>query len=85
MSNPADIDRVRQDLVHVPSAEQAAPDRAATAINADWKPKVLSVELLFEAHHASGVRQQRQNTRAETLFVACFRGQFMDFATRSSG
>jgi hypothetical protein len=37
----------------VPPAEQAAPSRAATAIDADWKPKVLSVELLLEAHHTS--------------------------------
>jgi hypothetical protein len=47
------VDRVRQDLVDVPPAEQAAPGRAATAIDADWKPKVLSVELLLEAHHGS--------------------------------
>ena len=37
----------------MPPAEQAAARRAATAIDADWNPNALSVELLFEAHHAS--------------------------------
>jgi hypothetical protein len=53
MSDPADIDRVRQELVDVPTAEQAAAGRAATAIDADRNPNPVSVELLFEAHHAS--------------------------------
>src|ERR1700733_12341053 len=53
MSDAADIDRVRQDLVDVPPTEQSAAGRAATAIDADRKPNALSVELLFEAHHAS--------------------------------
>src|ERR1700679_995883 len=37
----------------MPPTEQAAAGRAATAIDADRKPNALSVELLFEAHHAS--------------------------------
>src|SRR5271168_5385507 len=53
MSDPADVDRVRQDLVDVPSTEQSAPGRAATAIDADRNPNLLRVELLLEAHYAS--------------------------------
>src|ERR1700722_16922810 len=53
MSDPADVDRVRQDLVDVPSTEQSAPGRAATAIDTDRNPNLLRVELPFEAHHAS--------------------------------
>ena len=53
MGDAADIDRVRQDLVDMPPAEQAAARRAARAIDADRNPKALSVELLFETHHAS--------------------------------
>jgi hypothetical protein len=37
MNDPADVDRVRQELVNVPPAEQSAPGRAASAINtATW-------------------------------------------------
>src|SRR6202453_3161717 len=53
MGNPADIDRVRQELIDMPPTEQAAPGRAATAIDADRKPNAFSVELLLKAHHAS--------------------------------
>ena len=53
MSDPADVDRVRQDLVDVSTAEQAAAGGAATAIDADRNPNPLSVELLFEAHDVS--------------------------------
>jgi hypothetical protein len=51
VGNATCIDRVRKDLVDVPPAEQAAPGRAATAVDADRNPNPLSVELLFEAHH----------------------------------
>src|SRR3984957_9559929 len=37
----------------MPPAEQAAASRAATAIDADRNPNAVSLELLFEAHHAS--------------------------------
>src|SRR5271167_2057240 len=48
-----DIDRVRQESIDMPPTEQAAAGRAASAIDADRKPNALSIELLFEAHHAS--------------------------------
>jgi class 3 adenylate cyclase len=53
MGDPADIDRVRQEFIDLPSAEQAAARRAATAVDADRNPNSLSVELLLEARHAS--------------------------------
>src|SRR5271156_2995850 len=53
MGNPADIDRVRQELIDMPPTEQAAAGRAARAMGADRKSNAFSVELLFEAHHAS--------------------------------
>src|ERR1700679_2141989 len=53
MSDATDVDRVRQDLVDVPPAEKPAAGRAARAVDADRKPRILSVELLFETHHAS--------------------------------
>jgi hypothetical protein len=53
VGNATHIDRVRQDLVDVPSTEQSAAGRAATAIDADWKPNPVSVEVLLKAHHAS--------------------------------
>jgi hypothetical protein len=56
MGDPTHIDRVRQDLVNVPPTEQSAPGRAAPAIDADRNPNLLSVELLYEAHHASRLK-----------------------------
>jgi hypothetical protein len=47
MSEAADVDRVRQDLVDMPPAEQAA------AVDTDRKAKALSVEFLLQTHHAS--------------------------------
>ena len=49
MDDMTDIDRVRQELIDMPSTEQSAAGRAAPAIDADWNPKVLSVEMLFRA------------------------------------
>ena len=37
----------------MPAAEWSASSRATTAIDADWKPNLLSVELLLQPHHAS--------------------------------
>jgi hypothetical protein len=37
----------------VSPADQSAAGRSASPIDADWNPKVLRVELLFEAHHTS--------------------------------
>src|SRR5260221_3502417 len=53
VGDPADIDRVRQELIDMSPTEQSAAGRAACAIDADWKPKALSVETLLETHHAS--------------------------------
>src|ERR1700722_17780219 len=55
VGDPANVDRVRQYLVDVSPAEQSAAGRAATAIDADWKPNPVSVELLLKAHQASRV------------------------------
>jgi hypothetical protein len=52
VGDPTDVDRVRQDLVDVPTAEQSPPGRAAPTIDADWKPNSVSVELLLKAHDA---------------------------------
>src|ERR1700675_4186590 len=53
VGDPADIDRVRQELIDMSPTEQSAAGRAATAVDADRKPKALSVETLLETHHAS--------------------------------
>jgi hypothetical protein len=53
VGNATHVDRIRKDLVDVPPTEQAAPRRAACAIDADRYPNPVSVKLLFEAHHAS--------------------------------
>ena len=53
MGDAADIDRVRQEFVDVPPAEQAAAGRAACAIDANRNPQTLGVEGLFEADDAS--------------------------------
>ena len=53
MGDPADVDRVRQDLIDMPPTEQSAAGRAARAIDADRNPKALSIESLFEANDAS--------------------------------
>src|SRR5271170_4964038 len=45
------IDRVRQDLVDVSPAEQAAACRCSCTIDTDRNPKALSIELLLEAEH----------------------------------
>src|SRR3984957_19760407 len=37
----------------MPPTERSAAGRAATAVEADRKPKALSVETLLETHHAS--------------------------------
>jgi hypothetical protein len=55
MADPPDIDRVRQDLVDMASAERTAARRPACAIDADRKPKALSVQLLFETNYASSL------------------------------
>ena len=55
MSDAADVDRVRQDLVDMPPAEQAAARRAACAIDADRDPKALGIESLVETHDASSL------------------------------
>jgi hypothetical protein len=52
VGDPADVDRVGQDLVDVAPAERTAAGRAAGAIDADRKPKALDVQLLFETHYA---------------------------------
>src|ERR1700722_20930837 len=52
MSDPTNVDWVRQELIDMPSAEQATARRAARAVDADRKPKVLGVQLLLEMHHA---------------------------------
>jgi hypothetical protein len=53
MGDAADIDRVRQEFVDVPPAEQAAAGRAACAIDANRNPQTLGVEGLLEADDAS--------------------------------
>ncbi len=53
MGDAADIDRVRQEFEDMPAAEQAAPGRAACAINANRNPQALGVEGLLKAHDAS--------------------------------
>src|ERR1700744_5286355 len=47
MADPADINRIRQDLVDMPPAERATTGRAARAVDADRKPKTLSLEPLL--------------------------------------
>src|SRR5208337_884445 len=53
MGDAADIDRVRQEFVDVPPAEQAAAGRAARAIDANRNPQILGVEGLLKADDAS--------------------------------
>src|SRR5258707_11719456 len=53
MGDPANVNWVRQELIDMPPAEQAAAGRAATAIDADRNPNPLRVELLFEANDGS--------------------------------
>jgi hypothetical protein len=50
MREAADVDRVRQDLVDMPPAEQAAARRAAGAVDTDRKARALSVEFLLQTH-----------------------------------
>jgi hypothetical protein len=52
VGDTTDIDRVREDLVDVPTAEQSTPCRTTTPIDARRNPNALSVELLFEADYA---------------------------------
>src|SRR5277367_2496993 len=53
MSDPADIDWVRQELVDMSPTEQSAAGRAARAIDPDRDPKALGVEPLLEANDGS--------------------------------
>jgi hypothetical protein len=53
VSDTADIDRVRHNLVSVSSAEQTTAVRAPRAIDADRKTKAFRVQLLLETHYAS--------------------------------
>src|SRR5271166_1461438 len=53
MDDAADIDRVRQEFVDVPPAEQAAACRPARAIDANRSPQILGVEGLLKADDAS--------------------------------
>jgi hypothetical protein len=68
LRDPADIDRVRQDLVDMAPADRTTAGRAAGAIDADWKPKALRVETLLEANDAFRLR----NVRLTSTPAVCF-------------
>src|SRR5579864_4809836 len=53
VGNLADVDRVRQHLIDVASAETPAPGRSSRAIDADWNSKVLGFQGLLEPDHAA--------------------------------
>ncbi len=53
VGDPADVDWVGQDLVDMPPAQRTAAGGPARSIDADRKPKALSIQLLFETHDAS--------------------------------
>src|SRR6202042_850080 len=53
VSQPTDVDRVRQDLVEMPSADQAASGCLALAIGSCRQPDVLLVQSSLEPHDAA--------------------------------
>src|SRR5579864_5796793 len=56
MSDLADVDRVRQDLVEMASAERPAAGRPPCPVDPDRKPDILGVEELLEPDDASGLQ-----------------------------
>src|ERR1700733_2491504 len=63
----------------MPPAEQAAAGRAATPIDADRNPNALSVELLFETHHASRLEiAAKQGAHDRCMILDDVQGAFLD-------
>jgi hypothetical protein len=53
VGQPTDVDRVRQDLIEMPSADQPASGRLAPAIGSSWQPDVLLIQSDLEPHDAA--------------------------------
>ena len=55
VGQPTDVDRVRQDLVEMPSADQPASGRLAPAVGSSRQPDVLPVQSSLEPHDAAEI------------------------------
>src|ERR1700675_3631738 len=55
VGEPTNVDRVRQDLVEMPSADQPAPCDLASAIGPNGESDVLLVQSSLEPHDAAGL------------------------------
>ena len=53
VGQPAEVNRVRQDLVEVPSADQPAACHLAPAVGSNGQPDVLLVQNSIEPHDAA--------------------------------
>src|SRR5882757_7832862 len=56
VGQPTDVDRVRQDLVQMPSADQPASGRLALAIGPNRESDVLLVQSSLEPDDAAGLQ-----------------------------
>src|ERR1700688_2862161 len=56
VGQPTDVDRVRQDLVQMPSADQPASSRLALAIGPNGESDVLLVQSSLEPDDAAGLQ-----------------------------
>src|ERR1700681_2375969 len=85
MGDPANVNRVRQELIDMSPAEQAAAGRAATAIDADRNPKAFIIKLLLEAHHASRLEiAAKQGPHDCCMIIDDAQGAVLDSVTQGN-